>query len=160
VLIDHFLEDAVECDVDALCDGTDIVIAGIMQHIERPDPTPATRLRASAVISATTCCAPYARTREAGHGIDVIGLVIFSSPSSAARSSSSRLNRAPRARALRLEGHCVPLARSHRVSCRRTLKELCRGRGARPGLDTGGTLCEIAVFPWGKFPAWTRVGRR
>src|SRR6202034_2211030 len=34
VLIDHFLEDAVECDVDALCDGEDVVIAGIMQHIE------------------------------------------------------------------------------------------------------------------------------
>ncbi len=34
VLIDHFLEDAQEVDVDALCDGSDIVIAGIMQHIE------------------------------------------------------------------------------------------------------------------------------
>ena len=34
VLIDHFLEDAVEVDVDALCDGKDVVIAGIMQHIE------------------------------------------------------------------------------------------------------------------------------
>ncbi len=34
VLIDHFLEDAIECDVDALCDGDDVVIAGIMQHIE------------------------------------------------------------------------------------------------------------------------------
>jgi carbamoyl-phosphate synthase large subunit len=34
ILIDHFLEDAQEVDVDALCDGTDVVIAGIMQHIE------------------------------------------------------------------------------------------------------------------------------
>src|SRR5271169_1710334 len=34
VLIDHFLEDAVEVDVDALCDGKDVIIAGIMQHIE------------------------------------------------------------------------------------------------------------------------------
>ena len=34
VLIDHFLEDATEFDVDALCDGEDVVIAGIMQHIE------------------------------------------------------------------------------------------------------------------------------
>ena len=33
VLIDHFLEDATEVDVDALCDGDDVVIAGIMQHI-------------------------------------------------------------------------------------------------------------------------------
>src|SRR4051812_41555910 len=34
VLIDHFLEDATEVDVDALCDGDDVVIAGIMEHIE------------------------------------------------------------------------------------------------------------------------------
>ena len=34
MLIDHFLEDAIEVDVDALCDGEDVVIAGIMQHIE------------------------------------------------------------------------------------------------------------------------------
>ncbi len=34
VLIDRFLEDAFECDVDALSDGTRVVIGGIMQHIE------------------------------------------------------------------------------------------------------------------------------
>ncbi|HWP65484.1 MAG TPA: carbamoyl-phosphate synthase large subunit [Candidatus Limnocylindria bacterium] len=35
VLIDHFLEDAIEIDVDAVSDGTDVVIGGIMEHIER-----------------------------------------------------------------------------------------------------------------------------
>lgn len=34
VLIDKFLEDAIEVDVDAICDGTDVVIGGIMEHIE------------------------------------------------------------------------------------------------------------------------------
>jgi carbamoyl-phosphate synthase large subunit len=34
VLVDSFLEDAFEADVDALCDGRDVVIAGVMQHIE------------------------------------------------------------------------------------------------------------------------------
>jgi len=34
VLVDRFLEDAVEIDVDALCDGDDVLIAGIMEHIE------------------------------------------------------------------------------------------------------------------------------
>ncbi len=34
VLIDHFLESATELDVDALSDGEDVVIGGIMQHIE------------------------------------------------------------------------------------------------------------------------------
>src|SRR5258708_14181232 len=34
ILIDKFLEDAIEVDVDALSDGEDVVIGGIMQHIE------------------------------------------------------------------------------------------------------------------------------
>ena len=34
VLIDRFLENAVEVDVDALCDGREVFIAGIMEHIE------------------------------------------------------------------------------------------------------------------------------
>src|SRR5687768_14877367 len=34
VLIDRFLEDAFEADVDAIADGSDVVIGGVMQHIE------------------------------------------------------------------------------------------------------------------------------
>ena len=34
VLIDRFLQDAVELDVDAVCDGTEVLIGGIMEHIE------------------------------------------------------------------------------------------------------------------------------
>jgi carbamoyl-phosphate synthase large subunit len=34
ILIDRFLEDAIELDVDAVSDGNDVVIAGIMEHIE------------------------------------------------------------------------------------------------------------------------------
>ena len=34
VLVDRFLEDAIEIDVDALCDGTEIYIGGVMEHIE------------------------------------------------------------------------------------------------------------------------------
>jgi carbamoyl-phosphate synthase large subunit len=35
VLLDRFLNDAVEVDVDAICDGADVLIGGIMQHIEQ-----------------------------------------------------------------------------------------------------------------------------
>ncbi len=35
VLLDRFLDDAVECDVDAISDGKDVLIGGIMQHIEQ-----------------------------------------------------------------------------------------------------------------------------
>ncbi len=34
ILIDKFLDEAIEIDVDALCDGTEVVIGGIMEHIE------------------------------------------------------------------------------------------------------------------------------
>ncbi|MEP0519963.1 MAG: carbamoyl-phosphate synthase large subunit [Hyphomicrobiales bacterium] len=34
VLIDSYLSDAIEVDVDALCDGTDVFVCGIMEHIE------------------------------------------------------------------------------------------------------------------------------
>jgi len=34
ILIDKFLEDAIEIDVDAVSDGTTCVLAGIMEHIE------------------------------------------------------------------------------------------------------------------------------
>ncbi|WP_305459803.1 carbamoyl-phosphate synthase large subunit [Photobacterium leiognathi] len=35
VLLDRFLDDAVEVDVDAICDGEQVVIGGIMEHIEQ-----------------------------------------------------------------------------------------------------------------------------
>ena len=34
LLLDRFLEDAIEVDVDALCDGREVAVAGIMQHVE------------------------------------------------------------------------------------------------------------------------------
>ncbi len=34
VLIDRFLEDAIEVDVDCISDGTDVIVSGIMEHIE------------------------------------------------------------------------------------------------------------------------------
>ncbi len=34
VLVDQYLRDAIECDVDVLCDGEEVRVAGVMQHIE------------------------------------------------------------------------------------------------------------------------------
>ncbi len=34
VFIDHFLEDALELDVDALCDGREVIVAAVMEHVE------------------------------------------------------------------------------------------------------------------------------
>ncbi|HDR1105301.1 TPA: carbamoyl-phosphate synthase large subunit [Pasteurella multocida] len=35
ILLDHFLNNAIEVDVDCICDGEEVVIGGIMQHIEQ-----------------------------------------------------------------------------------------------------------------------------
>src|SRR5690606_6532247 len=35
VLLDRFLDVAIEVDVDALCDGKNVVVAGIMEHVEQ-----------------------------------------------------------------------------------------------------------------------------
>ena len=34
ILVDKFLNDAIELDVDAVCDGSRVVIGGVMEHIE------------------------------------------------------------------------------------------------------------------------------
>ncbi|MBU2934800.1 MULTISPECIES: carbamoyl-phosphate synthase large subunit [Pacificibacter] len=55
VLLDSYLSGAVEIDVDALCDGTDVHVAGIMQHIEE-----------AGVHSGDSACSlpPYSLTEE------------------------------------------------------------------------------------------------
>ncbi len=34
LLLDHYLDNAIECDVDAICDGEDVYVAGVLEHIE------------------------------------------------------------------------------------------------------------------------------
>ena len=43
VLLDRFVEHAIELDVDALCDGEEVYIAAVMQHVEEAGIHPATR---------------------------------------------------------------------------------------------------------------------
>ena len=55
VLIDSYLQDAIEVDVDALCDGEDVHVAGIMEHIEE-----------AGIHSGDSACSlpPYSLPRE------------------------------------------------------------------------------------------------
>ena len=77
VLVDRFLEDAIEIDVDALCDGTEVYIGGVMEHIEE-----------AGIHSGDSACAlppvTLGRTdvenvRQAteaiAHGVGVVGLL-------------------------------------------------------------------------------------
>lgn len=45
ILLDAYLDGAIEIDVDALADGERVVVAGVMEHVERPGSTRATRPR-------------------------------------------------------------------------------------------------------------------
>ncbi len=60
VLIDRFLEDATEVDVDALCDGKNVVVMGIMEHIEE-----------AGVHSGDSACVipPYSLSEQVVEGI-------------------------------------------------------------------------------------------
>jgi len=77
VLVDRFLEDAIEIDVDALCDGAEVYIGGVMEHIEE-----------AGIHSGDSACAlppvtlgrqdieSVRRATEAiAHGIGVVGLL-------------------------------------------------------------------------------------
>ena len=33
LLLEHFIDDAIEIDVDAVCDGTEVIICGVMEHV-------------------------------------------------------------------------------------------------------------------------------
>ncbi|WP_445170066.1 carbamoyl-phosphate synthase large subunit [Mycolicibacterium sp. Dal123E01] len=77
VLVDRFLEDAIEIDVDALCDGTEVYLGGVMEHIEEAGihsgdsacalpPVTLGRSDIEAVRKATEAIA---------HGVGVVGLL-------------------------------------------------------------------------------------
>ncbi len=77
VLLDRFLDDAIEVDVDAICDGTDVLIGGIMEHIEQ----------AGVHSGDSACCLPpYTLSKQVqdilrdqaakmARGLNVIGLM-------------------------------------------------------------------------------------
>ena len=77
VLLDRFLDDATEVDVDAVCDGEEVVIGGLMEHIEQ-----------AGVHSGDSACSlpPYhlsaelqeelrRETRKLAQGLSVVGLM-------------------------------------------------------------------------------------
>jgi carbamoyl-phosphate synthase large subunit len=77
ILVDHFLEDAIEIDVDAVSDGHDVIVAGVMEHIE---------LAGIHSGDSTTVIPPYIighrdqdrirrRTIELAKALNVIGLM-------------------------------------------------------------------------------------
>jgi len=158
VLVDHFLEDAIEVDVDALSDGEDVVIAGIMQHIEE----------AGIHSGDSSCVLPSVDlpervlytirdyTYKLAWALKVIGLMNIQFAIQNEKVFVIEVNpRASRTVPYVSKATGVPLAKiAARLMTGRKLHEFLPEHAAS-GLDlkTGaGYFVKSPVFPWGKFP--------
>ena len=152
ILVDRFLEDAIEVDVDAICDGTDVVVAGIMEHIEEAgvhsgDSTcvlPPHTL--SLDIQARICEATEMMALELG----VIGLMNVQYAVKRDTLYVIEVNpRASRTVPFVAKATGIPVAKiAAKVMCGKTLKEL--NFTSRPVLDY--FAVKAPVFPYNKFP--------
>src|SRR6201994_708120 len=158
VLIDHFLEDAQEVDVDALCDGKDGLIAGIMQHIEEAGghSGDSSCVLPAVDLSAEVLGTIREYTRKLALKLNVIGLVNIQFAIQRGKVFVIEVNpRASRTVPYVSKAVGIPLAKiASRVMTGRTLKELLPAEletGA--DLDTGAHyFVKSPVFPWVKFP--------
>jgi carbamoyl-phosphate synthase large subunit len=77
VLVDRFLDDAIEIDVDALCDGSEVYLGGIMEHIEEAGVHSGDSACALPPITLgeSDLAAVRASTEAIAHGLGVRGLL-------------------------------------------------------------------------------------
>ncbi len=157
VLIDHFLEDASEVDVDALCDGKDVIIAGIMQHIEEAGVHSGD---SSCVLPAVDLTPEVletirAYTRKLVMSLNVIGLANLQFAVQRGKVFVIEVNpRASRTVPYVSKATGVQLAKiASRLMTGRTLRELLPEQLASgKDLSTGEHFfVKSPVFPWGKF---------
>jgi carbamoyl-phosphate synthase large subunit len=152
VLIDKFLEDAKEFDVDAVCDGTDVLIGGVMQHIEE-----------AGIHSGDSACVlmPYADsvqvieqlkdfTRKLAFALNVRGLINVQCAEKNGIVYVLEVNpRASRTVPFVSKAVGVPLAKiAAKVMVGKTLKELGYPLDQQPVH----IAVKEPVFPFGKFP--------
>jgi carbamoyl-phosphate synthase large subunit len=157
VLIDHFLEDAQEVDVDALCDGKDVIIAGIMQHIEEAGVHSGD---SSCVLPAVDLSDDVLETireytRKLVMSLNVIGLANLQFAVQRGKVFVIEVNpRASRTVPYVSKATGVQLAKiAARLMTGQTLKKLLPEQlAAGRDLSTGEHFfVKSPVFPWGKF---------
>jgi carbamoyl-phosphate synthase large subunit len=158
VLIDHFLEDAIECDVDALCDGDDVLIAGIMQHIEEAGihSGDSSCVLPAVDLSEDVLQTIREHTRKLATALSVRGLVNIQFAIQRGTVYVIEVNpRASRTVPYVSKATGIPLAKvASRIMVGRKLKELLSEQVASGrDLETGSHYyVKSPVFPWGKFP--------
>jgi len=168
ILIDHFLEDAIEVDVDALSDGEDVVIGGIMQHIEEAGIHSGD---SSCVLPAVDIPEPLLNqmreyTFKLARALKVVGLmnIQFAIPRSDGKSGNGQSGkvyvlevnpRASRTVPYVSKATGVPMAKiAARLMTGRKLREFLPEYIERHAdLNTGPChYVKSPVFPWTKFP--------
>jgi carbamoyl-phosphate synthase large subunit len=152
VLLDRFLNDATEVDVDAVCDGKEVVIGGVMEHIEQ-----------AGVHSGDSACSlpPFSLSRELqeelkrqtvalAHALKVVGLINVQFAIQDGIVYVLEVNpRASRTVPFVSKATGVPLAKiAARCMAGRTLAE----QGVRGEVVPGYYSVKEAVFPFIKFP--------
>ncbi|GGK07190.1 carbamoyl-phosphate synthase large chain [Streptomyces camponoticapitis] len=161
VLVDRFLDDAIEIDVDALYDGTELYLGGVMEHIEE-----------AGIHSGDSACAlpPItlggfdikrlrASTEAIARGVGVRGLINIQFALAGDILYVLEANpRASRTVPFTSKATAVPLAKAAaRISLGATIADL-RTEGLLPANGDGGTLpmdapisVKEAVMPWSRF---------
>ena len=152
ILVDAFLEDAFEFDVDALCDGEDVFIGGIMQHIEE-----------AGIHSGDSACAipPYhllpearrsieSHTRQLALALGTVGLINIQFAMKAGVVYVLEVNpRASRTIPFVSKVIDIPLAKyAAQIAAGATLRELKLRRHGGEEL----IAVKKPVFPFNKFP--------
>jgi carbamoyl-phosphate synthase large subunit len=152
VLIDRFLEDAFEADVDALCDGETVVIGGLMQHIEE-----------AGIHSGDSACVlpPYLlgdreiaemreHTRRFALELGVVGLINVQYAVFNGTVYVLEVNpRASRTVPFVSKATGVPIAR---IAARLMAGEKLASFGLPEEIPVGGVAVKESVFPFNKMP--------
>ncbi|MBK6879803.1 MAG: carbamoyl-phosphate synthase large subunit [Elusimicrobia bacterium] len=156
ILLDRFLEDAKEVDVDAVCDGKDVYIAGIMEHIEE-----------AGIHSGDSACVlpPYSlepkvladlerHTRAMALALKVKGLINIQYAVQNGTVYVLEANpRASRTVPFVSKATGVPLAKvAAKVMVGKSLKEALAPYAAVMALKKPWYSVKEVVFPWMRFP--------
>ncbi|MBC7793282.1 MAG: carbamoyl-phosphate synthase large subunit, partial [Clostridia bacterium] len=152
VLIDRFLEDAFEFDVDALADGKDCIIAGIMQHIEYAGvhSGDSTAVLPPYQISPELDKELRDTTRKLAKALKVVGLMNIQFAIAGNKVYVIEVNpRASRTVPFIAKASGVPLAK---VATRLMLGESLASLGFTKDIEVDRFFVKAPVFPFVKFP--------
>jgi carbamoyl-phosphate synthase large subunit len=157
VLVDRFLDSAIEIDVDALFDGKELFLGGIMEHIEEAGihSGDSACVLPAMTVSTTARAEIRAATLKIAQGVGVLGLINIQFALSDNKLYVLEANpRASRTVPFVSKATGVPLAKAAaRISLGTTIAQL-REEGMLPASGDGvahGVSVKEAVLPWNRF---------